>query len=137
MLGFTDFDINPQSMAQRYVEDDQRILNGEVDRIEHMELWFDKQGMPDWYIVTKLPVLSRRQRPIGVMGVLRRAAEQEQKLPILESVARAVMIIRKEFSRDISMLDLADSCGQPLKSPANVDLWMRASCPNNSRKGAD
>ena len=33
MLGFTDYDINPQSMAQRYVEDDQRILNGEVDRI--------------------------------------------------------------------------------------------------------
>lgn len=116
MLGFTDYDINPQSMAERYVEDDKRLLNGEVDRIEHLELWFDKQGMPDWYIVTKLPVLNRRRRPIGVMGVLRRAAEQERKLPVLESVAQAVMIIRKEFPRNISMLDLADACGQSLRS---------------------
>ena len=116
MLGFTDYDINPQSMAERYVQDDGRILNGEVDRIEHMELWFDKQGMPDWYIVTKLPIINRRRRPIGVMGVLRRAAEQERKLPVLESVAKAVIIIRKEFPRNITMLDLADACGQSLRS---------------------
>jgi hypothetical protein len=56
MLGFTDYDINPQSMAEGYAQDDKRLLDGEVDRIEHMELWFDKQGMPDWYIITKLPV---------------------------------------------------------------------------------
>ncbi|MDE0770131.1 MAG: hypothetical protein OSB19_17270 [Opitutaceae bacterium] len=29
MLGFTDYDINPQSMAERYVQDDERLLNGE------------------------------------------------------------------------------------------------------------
>ena len=116
MLGFTDYDINPRSMAEGYAQDDERLLNGEVDRIEHMELWFDKQGMPDWYIVTKLPVLNRRRRPIGVMGILRRAEEQERKLPVLESVAKAVMIIRKEFPRSVSMLDVADSCGQSLRS---------------------
>ena len=116
MLGFTDYDINPRSMAERYVEDDKLLLNGEVDRIEHLELWFDKQGMPDWYIVTKLPIINRRRRPIGVMGVLRRAAEQERKLPVLESVAKAVIIIRREFPRNITMLDLADACGQSLRS---------------------
>ena len=116
MLGFTDYDINPQSMAEGYAQDDKRLLDGEVDRIEHMELWFDKQGMPDWYIITKLPVLNRKMRPIGVMGVLRRAAEQERNLPVLESVAKAVMVIRKEFPRNISLLDLADSCGQSLRS---------------------
>jgi AraC-like DNA-binding protein len=116
MLGFTDYDINPRSMAEGYAQDDERLLKGEADRIEHMELWFDKQGMPDWYIVTKLPILNRKRRPIGVMGVLRRAAEQERKLPVLESVAKAVMIIRKEFPSNISMLDLADACGQSLRS---------------------
>ena len=50
------------------------------------------------------------------MGVLRPAAEHDEKLPILENVAQAVMIIRKDFSRNISMLDLADSCGQSLRS---------------------
>ena len=41
MLGLTDYDINPQSMAEGYVHDDERLLNGEVNRIEHMEVWFD------------------------------------------------------------------------------------------------
>ena len=116
MLGLTDYAINPHSMAEGYVHDDERLLNGEVNRIEHMEVWFDRQGTPDWYVVTKLPVLDRRMRPIGVMGILRRAAEHESKLPVLESVAKAVIYIRKEFSRKISMLDLADSCGLSLRS---------------------
>jgi hypothetical protein len=72
MLGLTDFDINPGSMAEVYVHDDDRLLTGAAKRIERLELWFDRQGMPDWYAVTKLPVLDRRGRPAGVMGVLRR-----------------------------------------------------------------
>lgn len=116
MLGFTDYDINPRSMAEGYAQDDERLLSGEMDRIQHLELWFNRQGMPDWYVVTKLPVVDRKMRPIGVMGVLRPAAEHDEKLPILENVAQAVMIIRKEFPRNISMLDLADSCGQSLRS---------------------
>jgi AraC-like DNA-binding protein len=116
MLGFTDYDINPQSMAEGYAQDDERLLSGETDRIQHLELWFNRQGMPDWYTVTKLPVVDRKMRPIGVMGVLRPAAEHEGKLPVLESVAQAVMILRRKFSQNISMLDLADSCGQSLRS---------------------
>jgi len=116
MLGFTDYDINPQSMAEGYVRDDERLLNGEVDRIEHLELWFDRQGMPDWHVVTKLPVLDKEKHPIGVMGILRRTSEGESSLPVYESVAKAVMIIRNEFSKPVSMLDLANECGQSLRS---------------------
>jgi len=74
MLGLTDFDINPHIMAENYVRDDQRILSGKVKHIERLELWFDRQGLPDWFVVTKLPLLDNRKRPIGIMGVLRRTA---------------------------------------------------------------
>lgn len=54
-IGRTDFDINPDTMAQAYVEDDRRLLAGETDSIERVELWWDRQGIPDWFLVTKLP----------------------------------------------------------------------------------
>jgi AraC-like DNA-binding protein len=115
MLGLTDFDINPGSMAEAYVRDDQRLLAGKARHIEPLELWFDRQGMPDWYVVTKLPVLDQRGRPAGVMGVLRRAGENEMQLPVYQTVAKAVKTIREDFARPIVIAQLARQCGQSLR----------------------
>ncbi len=111
MIGLTDFDINPASMAADYVDDDRRLLTGEALRIERMELWFDSLGLPDWFFVTKLPLLDASQRPIGIMGILRRAAEHEMKLPLIQTVSRAVAVIRREFSKSVSLKAVAESCG--------------------------
>ncbi len=116
MIGLTDFDINPASMAADYVHDDRRLLTGEAPRIERLELWFDSQGLPDWFVVTKLPLLDARQRPIGIMGILRRAAEHEMKLPLLQTVSRAVGVIRRDFAKSISLLAVAEFCGLTLRN---------------------
>jgi AraC-like DNA-binding protein len=116
MLGLTDFDINPDSMAENYVRDDQRLLSGEVKHIERLELWFDRQGLPDWFFVTKLPLLGTRQRPIGIMGVLRRAAEHERKLPLMQTVSSAVTAIRNDYAKTVSLKAVAESCGLTLRN---------------------
>lgn len=116
MLGLTDFDINPHSMAENYVRDDQRLLSGKVKHIERLELWFDRQGLPDWFVVTKLPLLDTRQHPIGTMGVLRRAAEHEMKLPLMQTVSRAVDVIRRDYAKNVSLKAVAESCGLTLRN---------------------
>ena len=116
MLGLTDFDINPHSMAETYVQDDQRLLTGKVRHIERLELWFDRQGLPDWFVVTKLPLLDARQRPIGIMGVLRRADEHEMKLPLMQTVSRAVDAIRNDYAQNVSLKAVAESCGLTLRN---------------------
>ena len=55
-MGRTDFDLNPETMAQAYVDDDKRVLNWSMPMVERIELWWDSQGMPDWFLVTKLPL---------------------------------------------------------------------------------
>lgn len=115
MLGLTDFDINPGSMAEGYVQDDERLLSGKVAHIERIEIWFDRQGMPDWFVVTKLPLSDRRGRPQGVMGVLRRAAEHEMRLPVFQTVAQAVEIIRRNHAQPLVCADVARQCGQSLR----------------------
>jgi AraC-like DNA-binding protein len=115
MLGLTDFDLNPSRMASDYVTDDRRLLEGEVTQFERVELWFDRQGLPDWFFVKKLPILDRAGRPAGRMGILRRAAEHERDLPVFQVVANAVGIFRREYSSPLSVADVAQRCGQSLR----------------------
>jgi hypothetical protein len=106
-IGRTDFDINPDTMAQAYVDDDKRLLAGDAKIIERIELWWDRQGMPDWFLVTKLPLFDKRGRVQGVMGTLRRPDEAERQLPVFQTVAQAVDIIRRDYSRPVVIADIA------------------------------
>lgn len=115
ILGRTDFDLNPDTMAQAYVDDDDHILAGETALIERIELWWDSQGMPDWFLVTKLPLLDIKGRVQGVMGVLRRPDESERRLPVFQTVAKAVEIMRRDYAKALNVADVARSCGQSLR----------------------
>lgn len=115
ILGMTDFDLNPDSMARAYVDDDRRLISGEARVIERVELWWDLQGVPDWFLVTKRPVHDQRGRVAGVMGVLRRPDEQERQLPVFQTVAQAVEIIRRDQGKPLVMAEVARACGQSLR----------------------
>lgn len=114
-IGMTDYDINPWSMADSYVKDDQQILSGRVAIIKRIELWWDQQQMPDWYLVTKLPLLDNAGQPHGVMGTLRRPDENERSLPVFQTVARAVEIMRTEYGGELLVAEVARRCGQSLR----------------------
>ena len=116
MLGRTDFEINPSGMAENYVRDDEQLLSGKADRIERLELWFDRQGLPDWFAVTKLPLLDRKGRAAGTMGVLRRATEHERELPLMQTVSQAVKVLREGYTRRVSLRKVAESCGLTLRN---------------------
>ena len=111
ILGLTDFDVAPHHMASGYVRDDARLLAGEAKCVERVELWFDKQGTPDWFFVSKLPLKDVNGRICGTAGVVRRAAEHELQLPIIQSVARAVEIIRRDFAGPVVLRNVAQTCG--------------------------
>ncbi len=115
ILGLTDFDVAPHHMASGYVRDDARLLSGKSRCIERVELWFDKQGTPDWFFVSKLPLKDANGRICGTAGVVRRAAEHEMQLPIIQSVARAVEIIRRDFAGPVVLSEVARKCGLSMR----------------------
>lgn len=115
ILGMTDFDLNPDLMAQAYVDDDERLLSGDAEVIERLELWWDSQGMPDWFMVTKLPIRNRSGEVSGVMGLLRRPDQSDRELPVFQTVARAVEIIRRDFSKPVVIEEISRTCGQSLR----------------------
>ena len=42
MLGLTDFDLNPENMAEGFVSDDERIYRTGEPILHRVELWFDE-----------------------------------------------------------------------------------------------
>lgn len=115
ILGLTDFDVAPHPMASGYVRDDARLLSGKARCVERVELWFDLQGIPDWFFVSKLPLKDTSGRICGTAGVVRRAAEHEMQLPIIQSVARAVEIIRRDFAGPVVLSEVARACGLSIR----------------------
>ena len=115
ILGMTDFDLNPDAMARAYVEDYRRLLTRETAVIERIELWWDSQGMPDWFMVTKLPLLNGAGEMVGVMGLLRRPDESDRELPVFQTVAKAVEMIRRDYAKAVVIEEIAGSCGQSLR----------------------
>ncbi len=115
ILGFTDFDVAPLHMASGYVRDDARLLSGHSRLVERVELWFDTQGVPDWFFVTKLPLRDADGRICGTAGVVRRAAEHEMELPTIQNVAQAIEIIRRDFAGPILLSEVARTCGLSMR----------------------
>ncbi|MBP6783376.1 MAG: AraC family transcriptional regulator [Verrucomicrobiales bacterium] len=115
IIGMTDFDLNPDLMARAYVDDDERLLAGKTKVIERLELWWDGQGMPDWFMVTKLPLCDRKGKIQGVMGLLRRPDDADRQLPVFQTVARAVEIIRRDFAKPVVIEEISRICGQSLR----------------------
>jgi AraC-like DNA-binding protein len=108
MLGKTDFDLNPEAMAQGYVSDDARIYETGEPILDRIELWFDEQGIPDWYVVHKLPIRSRSGEIIGVMGILQSYRGRERLVQPLFEISTTVEYIRKKYHESIRIEDLAE-----------------------------
>ncbi|RFC44092.1 MAG: hypothetical protein DVB28_001201 [Verrucomicrobia bacterium] len=115
ILGFKDHDINPRSMADAYVEDDLKLVSGEVNLVERVELWWDLQGLPDWYLVTKIPLFAVDGSCAGVAGILRAPAESERRLPLFQTVAKAVEVIRRDYAKPLRIECVAEACGESLR----------------------
>jgi AraC-like DNA-binding protein len=107
VVGLTDFDLNPAHMARSYARDDTRILRTGKPLVNRLELWRDLMGMPDWFVVNKMPIWSRSGKIIGIMGFSQKLESSAALHQPSSNVAKAVTYIRKNFSESISIHSLA------------------------------
>ncbi|RBP43823.1 PAS domain-containing protein [Roseimicrobium gellanilyticum] len=114
-VGLTDFDINPHGMAESYVSDDARIYSTGEPMSDRVELWWDAQGVPNWYVVTKLPIWSRRGRIIGVMGVIQEYEGHARFDTPWREIAASVKFIRQHFRKQVSIAALARQAGLSIR----------------------
>src|SRR5688572_18511620 len=114
-IGLTDFDVNPSEMAEAYVHDDTGIFETGLPVLNRVELWFNEQGIPDWFVVNKMPIRSRTGEIIGIMGFSQSYEGRAKLLTPFRGIAKAVAHIRENYQEEIAIADLARLAGLSLR----------------------
>jgi AraC-like DNA-binding protein len=123
VIGLTDFDMYPESVARDYAVDDEEVFTTGNPIRGRIQLWWNQLGMPDWYTVTKLPIRSHRGRIIGILGVLQHCGDDIRRTGPWREIAVAVDSIRERYAQPLSVADLAV---QAAMSPRQLERKFRA-----------
>lgn len=107
ILGKDDFELFPQPLAETFRKDDAVILATGEAKLNLVELFFNRQGVPDWYVTNKLPVRNAEGKVIGLMGTTHSYEERKSQLRPFLSLERAIDYIRTHFRERISVEALA------------------------------
>ena len=107
----TDFDLFPEGMTEHFRSDDLEVMRSGRPKLELVELFLNQQGMVDWFVTNKLPILDVRGRAIGVMGTVQEYELQRRVSYPYPEIERAVDFIREHPDRAIRMTDLARHVG--------------------------
>ena len=83
-----------------------------------LELVFNSQGLPDWFLTNKYPLIGGKGEILGVIGSVRPYADKDNvsnigdlKWERDDEIGRAVNFIRKNFRNGIAISDLVDVSG--------------------------
>jgi AraC-like DNA-binding protein len=107
ILGKDDFALFPARLAENFRRDDEEVLRTGQAKLGIVELFFNRQGIPDWFVTHKLPIFDHQRRTIGVMGIVRAHGTAPDEVRPNQQIERAVDHIRTHFRDKITVPELA------------------------------
>ncbi|GAK60342.1 PAS fold family [Candidatus Vecturithrix granuli] len=90
LIGKTDFDIFPESLAYQYYTAEQQILQTRQPMINHEEMTIDPDGNPHWLLTSKVPLHDKHGQVIGLVGTSRDITKRKQDEEKLHELCQAV-----------------------------------------------
>ncbi len=111
IIGKSDFDLFPEKMAEHFRADDRAVMKSGRAKINLVELFPNRQGIPDWFITNKLPVHARDGSVLGVMGTVQNYELKRRVEQPYPEIARAVDYIRAHLAEPLQVKQLARMAG--------------------------
>ena len=108
IIGKDDFALFPKRLAESFRRDDEEVMHSGEPKRNIVELFFTEQGIPDWFITSKMPVRNHQGEIIGVMGTVQSYEGRKQVLQPYLQLDNAVTYIREHFRRGVTVVELAD-----------------------------
>jgi PAS domain S-box-containing protein len=69
LLGKTDFEVYPRELAEGFLIEDQKIIDGGQSVLNHELLSIDTNGQTHWELISKIPLRDRNGEIIGLVGI--------------------------------------------------------------------
>ncbi|MDB6052977.1 MAG: AraC family transcriptional regulator [Verrucomicrobiales bacterium] len=107
VIGKTDYDLFPKSLADNFRSDDAWVMTHCQPRLHILELFINPDGLPDWYLTNKLPVLDRKGKVMGIMGTTQNYESDKRIIQPYLRLEPAIDFIRKSFREKISVKEVA------------------------------
>ena len=124
MVGKSDFDFQPRETAQRYYDDEQKIMNskqGVFDDIAHEVM---QNGLEQWVSTTKLPFYNEKGEVIGTFGI----TKDITKLKLLEIEAKEQAEELREHEEELRQnLEEMQATQEDLREKMEENLRMQLS----------
>ena len=108
IIGKDDFELFPVRLAETFRKDDKAVLENGEARLNLVELFFNRQGIPDWFVTNKLPLRDSRGTVIGIMGTTASIEARKALLQPFLNLEKAVAFIKEHFRKRISVEELAN-----------------------------
>ena len=107
IIGKTDYDLFPKSLADHFRSDDTWVIDHCQPQLHIVELFVNADGLPDWYLTNKLPVLDRDGKVLGIMGTTQNYKSDKRIIQPYLRLEPAIDFIRERFREKISVKDVA------------------------------
>ncbi|HUI30149.1 MAG TPA: PAS domain S-box protein [Candidatus Acidoferrales bacterium] len=129
ILGKTDFDIYPKELAEKYLEDDQKIIRDGESILNKVETGIKADGRQSWVLVSKVPLRDRNGQIEGLVGITteitaQKEAEELQKRErillrtLIDNLPHSVYVKDKNYHKIIA--NPANLAHTGLKSEAEI-----------------
>ena len=123
MIGKTDFDFLPRSLAQKYRWDDEKVTTSRQPLLRQVELFLDDKGVPDWYFTTKLPMIARNGKAIGVMGIIQKFDRSHPRFFENKKLSLIINFLNDHYLESIQPRQLSEITGM---SARNIQRMFRS-----------
>lgn len=109
LVGLSDHDLAPPYLANRYVEDDQQVLQGAVIA-DQLELIAHNEENSSWFRTSKWPIYNSQEKIIGSYGVSKIIDLSRSQPTSFHELNMPIEYIQKNYSESISVEKLAQAC---------------------------
>jgi AraC-like DNA-binding protein len=107
MIGRTDFDFHPPTLAGQYVDEDRGVMARGVALVDRPWLVPGADGLPLWYLSSKHPLRDARGGVFGICGVLRPCGEANAVPDQYRRLAPALTAVLQRFGEPLTVVELA------------------------------
>lgn len=107
MIGSTDYDFFQTGLADKYREEDLRVIQTGKPLLDQVWLVPNQNNELRWYLSSKRPLLSTEGEIIGIAGVMRDFDTAGAVLEPYETLSRVITYIQANYSEKIEISTLA------------------------------
>lgn len=111
VIGLLPHDYLPADLADDYLADDRRVMATGEPLVNHVEPWCNDQGLRDWIVTDKHPLLDGGGRAVGLIATFTSFEGRRRALAPLGPVGAAADYVRDHLGEPLRLAAIADAVG--------------------------